>query len=128
MRFQIKHGLFLKSAQKLLTPNTFFVTEDEAQIKELREVFAEAVEEVKPPKRDTKTPEAKVVDQVDDITLAKLGAATYGKLAAKGIVTLSGLKTALSDKARDAEMKELLGISYEKALEKTGLKPLPTEK
>ena len=123
MRFQIKHGLFLQSANKLLTPNTFFVTEDDAQIKELREVFAEAVEEVKPPSKEKKVPEANTVIQDDDITLAKLGAAAYKKLEAKGIVTMSGLKAALSDAARVEEMKEILGAVYDKAIEKTGLKP-----
>ena len=117
-RFHIKHGLFLKSANKLLTPNTFFVTEDEAQQKELLEVFGEAVEEIKSVKtKEPKSDETNTVDPNDDITLANgVGKVTSTKLAAAGITTFSGLKAAMTDKERVEEMKTLLKASYSKVM------------
>lgn len=118
-RFKIKHGLFLKSANKLLTPNTFYATDDEAQQKELLEVFAEAVEEVvsKPAEKKQEKTDEKTVDPNDDITLAKgVGAGLAKKLAEKGITTFSGLKAAMTDKARETEMQELLGTAYPKVM------------
>ncbi|MDB5344256.1 MAG: hypothetical protein JWP89_2633 [Schlesneria sp.] len=120
-RFKINHGLFLKSANRLLTPNTNYSTDDAEQQKELLEVFGEAAEEIvsTPIKAKVETkPEEKTVNPDDDITLAKgVGAATATKLEAKGITTFSGLKAAMTDKAREEEMKELLGTAYTKVME-----------
>ena len=119
-RFHIKHGLFLKSANKLLTPNTHYVTDNEDEQKELLEVFAEAVTEIKstPIEKPVEKDEEKQVDPSDDITLAKgVGKVLSAKLAEKGLTTFSGLKAAMTDKAREEEMKELLGTSYEKVMQ-----------
>lgn len=118
-RFTIKHGLFLKSANKLLSPNTIYSTEVEAEQTELLEVFGEAVEEIvsKPAEEKPVTPEEKAVDPTDDITLAKgVGAGLAKKLEEKGITTFSSLKAAMTDKSREEEMKELLGAAYAKVL------------
>jgi len=117
-RFLIKHGLFLKSANKLFTPNTHYATDSEAEQKELLEVFAEAVEEIKPVVKKEPAKEAeKTVDPTDDITLAKgVGGGTAKKLSEKGITTLSALRAAMTDESKAEEMKALLGSSYAKVL------------
>jgi predicted flap endonuclease-1-like 5' DNA nuclease len=118
-RFHIKHGLFLTSANKLLTPNTHYATDNVDEQKELLEVFGEAVEEIvsKPVEKLEKKTEEKTVDPTDDITLAKgVGKGLTAKLAEKGLTTFSGLKAAMTDKAREEEMKELLGTAYPKVM------------
>lgn len=116
-RFKIKHAFNLKSeGMKLKTPGQFVATEDEAQVAELREFEKQgSCEEVKSEvKKETKKPQdAKTVDQTDDITLVKgVGAGLAKKLEEKGVTTRSGLKAALKD--RTEEMKEVLGMNYEK--------------
>lgn len=119
-RFEIKHGLYLQSAKKLLTPNTFYPTDKEAELKELREVFCKdgAAVEVKPEKKEKVTAPKPEVDPTDDITLVKgVGEGTSKKLAEKGITTKSGLEAAMKDAARAEEMKEVLGANYQKILD-----------
>lgn len=113
-RFEIKSGFFLRSANKLMFPKTLFFTVDEAQLKELREVFPKSATEVLPPDpKSEEKPSETPVDPTDDITLAKgVGKALQAKLAEKDITTFSGLKAAMTDKPE--EMKELLGTSFEK--------------
>ena len=120
-RFDIKNGFTLRSAGKLLFPKSMYFTDDEAELKELRDVFCPngSAVEVLPTvaTKSDKNPEDKTVDPNDDITLAKgVGAATAKKLAEKQITTFSGLKTAMTDKTREEEMKELLGTAYAKVL------------
>lgn len=117
--FKIKHGFALQSAGgKLLTPNTVYTTDKEAELKEIREVFADAVEEVKQKVEAPKEPEKSTVDPEDDVTLVDgVGAGLSKKLAALGITTKSGLKAAMTDKSREEEMKSVLGNSYQKILD-----------
>ena len=120
VRFKILHGFRLKAANRILLPKSLYSTEDEAEIAELRDVFAPhgACEEVKSVPAEAPKAETKTVDPNDDITIAKgVGKGLSVKLAEKGITTFSGLKAAMTDKAREAEMQELLGTSYAKVME-----------
>jgi len=118
MRLKIKHGFRLRSANRVLTPGMLFVTEDEAQIKELRDTYIPhgAAEEIlaEQPGKTQPAPAETTVDGTDDISLVKgIGAKTAAKLAEKGITTKSGLKALVGD----AEVKEILGANYEKVSE-----------
>lgn len=118
VRFQIKHAFNLKSdGNKLLFAGQYYPTDDEAKITELR-AFAKdssCVELDNAPKKLVKE-EKKTVDETDDITLVKgVGKKLAEELAAKGVTTKSGLKAAV--KNSEAEMKEVLGASFDKISE-----------
>ncbi len=113
MNFRIKHAFNLKSADsKLLLPGQIFPTDDEAQIKELREVFAKdgACEEIKT-KEAVKADVTKAPDNPDDdlSTVPGVGKTTLEKLAKKNITTVAQLKAAVLDASKDEEMKEVFG-------------------
>jgi predicted flap endonuclease-1-like 5' DNA nuclease len=120
MQFKIKHGFRLKSADKVLLPGSIFTATTEEQAQEIRDTFVKpgaAEEIVSKPVEEPKVPEKTNVDPNDDITLAKgVGDGLAKKLAEKQITTFSGLKAAMTDAAREAEMKEVLGSSYTKVL------------
>lgn len=130
-RFEIKNGFTLRASGKLMFPKSLYSTENEAELQELREVFCKtgsAVEIVPKAPETPFAPTEKTVDPNDDITLAKgVGKALSAKLAEKGITTFSGLKSAMLDAARVEEMKELMGIAYEKVMKNFEAPVPPTE-
>src|SRR4051794_39334640 len=114
MQFHIKDAFHLKSAGKLMIPGTYYTTEDDAQIAELRERFEPdgSCQEVKAEKKAHVTKAVESTDN-DDLSLVKgIGAALLEKLNEKGITTKSQLKAAVTDRAD--EMKELLATRFEK--------------
>lgn len=117
-RFLITEAFFLNSLGKLLLQGTYYATEDEAQIAELKKFEAQGScdEQVSKPKEAAKV--ATETAPEDDLSTVKgLGKAALEKLAEKQIVKKSELAAALADKAREEEMKGLLGKQYAKVLE-----------
>lgn len=117
-RYKIKHAFNLPSG-KLLTPGMIYSTEDTDELARLQAVSKDgACEEIvskpKEEKKDDTLP-APPKDPAEDLaSVSGIGAKAMKKLAEAGIVTKSGLKTAILDPAKEGELKEILGTHFDK--------------
>jgi hypothetical protein len=115
-RFDMHHGVRLKGGKKL-APLSFYVTDDEAELAELRAMSTQKLgkpdgvcTEYVPEKPKKQEKEEETVNATDDITLVKgAGKKAVEKLAREGVTTKSGLKAALADAGKKAKLVEALG-------------------
>ncbi len=123
MRVKILHGFKLKTTNTIMFPGQYVETEDPAQVEELQ-TFVEhgACEEVKSKEPEKKKPAVKNADpeatNAEDLSIIKgIGDATLKKLEAKNITTVSQLRAAVADAAREAEFKEVFTVNFDKIKE-----------